>query len=35
MLIAAVVAALLAVKAERISLERVARPLTAEDPQRG
>ncbi|MBI4206238.1 MAG: MFS transporter [Betaproteobacteria bacterium] len=35
MLIAAVVAALLGVKAERTSLERVARPLAAEDPQRG
>lgn len=35
MLIAAVVAALFGVKAERTSLERVARPLAAEDPPRG
>jgi hypothetical protein len=35
MLLAAIVAALLAVNAERTSLERVARPLAAEDPQRG
>jgi MFS family permease len=35
MLIAAVVAALFAVRAERTSLEHVARPLAAEHPQRG
>jgi hypothetical protein len=35
MLIAAVVAALFAVRAERASLEHVARPLAAEYPQHG